>query len=228
MRLRSLTAILLLILAGCVSAGPSRKPNDKEWTALLTEYQKIEKTRSLMEVPPADAPRRDQIAALLRIYRETEPASNALFEKVREYHLRTGDPRAARLYADEKVRIGDEYMEILARYDRAIGVYQSALAIDPGNQRASERLALAQSRRFIGHAQFNDIRPGMKDSEVRQRVGLPREDWIKQVVQKNRIFSVWIYPRSDGGAAAIYFDNGVVYHTNWNAAQAQTESPTNP
>ena len=49
-------------------------------------------------------------------------------------------------------------------------------------------------------------------------MGLPREDWIKQVVQNNRIFSVWIYPKSDAGAAAIYFDNGVVYHTNWNAA----------
>ena len=49
-------------------------------------------------------------------------------------------------------------------------------------------------------------------------VGLPREDWIKQVVQNNRVYSVWIYPKEDGGASAIYFDNGIVYHTNWNAA----------
>jgi hypothetical protein len=37
-------------------------------------------------------------------------------------------------------------------------------------------------------------------------------------VQNNRVYSVWIYPKEDGGASAIYFDNGVVYHTNWNAA----------
>ena len=64
--------------------------------------------------------------------------------------------------------------------------------------------------------------------DVRGLVGLPREDWIKQVVQNSRVYSVWIYPREDGGAAAVYFDNGVVYHTNWNAAappasQAQTK-----
>jgi len=58
----------------------------------------------------------------------------------------------------------------------------------------------------------------MKEDEVRGIVGLPREDWIKQVVQNGRVYSVWIYPKSDGGATAIYFDNGVVYHTNWNAA----------
>jgi len=51
-----------------------------------------------------------------------------------------------------------------------------------------------------------------------------REDWIKQVIQKNRAYSVWIYPKRDGGASAIYFDNGVVYHTNWNAAPASSQA----
>jgi len=55
---------------------------------------------------------------------------------------------------------------------------------------------------------------------VQKLVGLPREDWIKQVVQNNRVYAVWIYPKSDGGASAIYFDNGVVYHTNWNCCRA--------
>jgi len=58
----------------------------------------------------------------------------------------------------------------------------------------------------------------MKEDQVRQFIGLPREDWIKQVVQNGRVYSVWIYPKEDGGAAAVYFDNSVVYHTNWNAA----------
>src|SRR5688500_19997699 len=54
------------------------------------------------------------------------------------------------------------------------------------------------------------VKAGMKEDEVRRAVGLPREDWIKQVVQNNRVYSVWIYPKADGGASAIYFDNGVV------------------
>ena len=65
---------------------------------------------------------------------------------------------------------------------------------------------------------FATVKQGMKEDEVRGIVGLPREDWIKQVVQNSRVYSVWIYPKSDGGASAVYFDNGVVYHTNWNAA----------
>jgi hypothetical protein len=65
---------------------------------------------------------------------------------------------------------------------------------------------------------FANVKTGMKEDAVQRLVGLPREDWIKQVVQNNRVYSVWIYPKADGGASAVYFDNGVVYHTNWNAA----------
>jgi len=73
-----------------------------------------------------------------------------------------------------------------------------------------------------GTAAFAGVKTGMKELEVRALVGLPREDWIKQVVQNNRVYSVWIYPKQDGGASAIYFDNGAVYHTNWNAAAPAT------
>ena len=65
---------------------------------------------------------------------------------------------------------------------------------------------------------FATVKTGMKEEEVRRIVGVPREDWIKQVVQNKRVYSVWIYPKADGGASAVYFDNGVVYHTNWNAS----------
>ena len=75
-------------------------------------------------------------------------------------------------------------------------------------------------------ASFAAVKNGMKEDDVRRMVGLPREDWIKQVVQNNRVYSVWIYPKEDGGASAIYFDNGVVYHTNWNAAAPPAAAST--
>jgi hypothetical protein len=114
--------------------------------------------------------------------------------------------------------MGDQFMGVLSRYDRAISFYQDALAVDPGNADARARITLAQSRRFVPMTAFANVKNGMKEDDVRGLVGLPREDWIKQVVQNNRVYSVWIYPKGDGGAAAVYFDNGVVYHTNWNAA----------
>ena len=135
-----------------------------------------------------------------------------------EYRGRTGDPRAASLLAREKILMGDQYMNVLSRYDKALEYYRSALQIDPANADAKSRADLAESKRFVAMNAFANVKSGMKEDDVRRMVGLPREDWIKQVVQNNRIYSVWIYPKSDGGASAIYFDNGVVYHTNWNAA----------
>ena len=120
--------------------------------------------------------------------------------------------------AREKVIMGDEYMSLLSRYDKALEFYRAALQLDPNNADIAQRVALAEGRRYVSMSAFATVRTGMKEDEVRGIVGLPREDWIKQVAQNGRVYSVWIYPKSDGGASAIYFDNGVVYHTNWNAA----------
>jgi hypothetical protein len=138
--------------------------------------------------------------------------------KLTEYFDRTRDPRAAKILVREKILVGDEYMNVLSRYDQALAKYREALAVEPENADAKGRIAFAEQRRYVSMNGFANVKNGMKEDDVRKLVGLPREDWIKQVEQNSRIFSVWIYPKSDGGAAAVYFDNGVVYHTNWNAA----------
>jgi len=132
-------------------------------------------------------------------------------------------PRAAAMYAREKITLGDEYMNVLSRYDRAIELYREALKYEPTNPDATRKVAEAERRRFVSMDAFAGVKQGMKEDDVQKLVGMPREDWIKQVVQNSRVYSVWIYPKSDGGASAIYFDNGVVYHTNWNAAAPQSQ-----
>jgi hypothetical protein len=109
-------------------------------------------------------------------------------------------------------------MNVLSRYDRAIEFYRQALQFDGANAEAQSKIATAEQRRYVSMSSFANVKSGMKEEDVRKLVGLPREDWIKQVVQNTRVYSVWIYPKQDGGASAVYFDNGVVYHTNWNAA----------
>ena len=146
------------------------------------------------------------------------PTYQLFTDKADEYFKRTKDPRAGALLAAEKIYIGDQYLNVLSRYDIAITRYREALQIDPANQDAVQRIALAEERRFVSMNSFATVKTGMSEQDVRKLVGLPREDWIKQVVQNSRVYSVWIYPKADGGASAIYFDNGVVYHTNWNAA----------
>jgi hypothetical protein len=167
-------------------------------------------------------PRKEQIELTLENLKKLEPTYAVFVDKVHAYYERTQDGRAATLLAREKILLGDEYMNVLSRYDKAIDLYQTALDYEPASTAARERIALAEQRRYVSMSAFAGVKQGMKEEDVRRLVGLPREDWIKQVVQNNRVYAVWIYPKADGGASAIYFDNGAVYHTNWNAAARPT------
>jgi tetratricopeptide (TPR) repeat protein len=210
----------LLLFAACAVAptGPPTTPNDREWTLLMADYQWIQTLRQAQKQPAAGASRKEQIEILLDNHKKLEPTYVAFVDKAREYFERTGDPRSGSLLAREKIILGDEYMGVLARYDRAIALYREALEFDPASPDAQSRIALAEQRRYVNMTSFAAVKTGMKEDDVKRLVGVPREDWIKQVVQNKRVYSVWIYPKADGGASAVYFDNGIVYHTNWNAA----------
>ncbi len=214
--------LILAILTACATA-PATQPNDKEWNAITNDYQWIETLRKAQPVPPPTAPRKQQIELLLDNHKKLEVTYIPFMDKAREYYERTADPRAAKLLAREKVIMGDEYLAYMSRYDRALEFYRLALQLDPSNTDVQQRIAMAEERRFVSMNAFAAVKTGMKEDEVRRLTGLPREDWIKQVVQNNRVYSVWIFPKADGGASAIYFDNGVVYHTNWSAAAPQPQ-----
>ena len=227
-RAAALIVIASLLAATAIAAGPAAQPNDREWGLISADYAWIETLRKAQPLPAANASRKQMLETVLDNQKKLEPVYVPFIDKVKEYFDRTHDPRAGQVLAREKIIMGDEYMQYLSRYDKALELYQAALEIDPANAEARKRVELAQQRRFVSMTAFANVKGGMKEDDVRRLVGLPREDWIKQVVQNSRVYSVWIYPKEDGGASAIYFDNGVVYHTNWNAAappapQAQTK-----
>ena len=218
--MRKLLLSLLFLSTACAVAptGPPTTPNDREWSLIMADYQWIQTLRQAQKQPAATASRKEQIEILLENHKKIEPAYVAFVDKTREYFSRTSDPRAGSLLAREKIILGDEYMGVLSRYDRAIALYREALELDPANADAQARITLAEQRRYVNMTSFAAVKTGMKEDDVKRLVGVPREDWIKQVVQNKRVYSVWIYPKADGGASAVYFDNGIVYHTNWNAA----------
>ena len=209
--------LALFLLAACASSPPTQ-PNEREWGQLMSDYSWIESVRKAQPVPQPTASRKQMIESALETNKRLEPTYVAFIDRLKEYNDRTHDPRAAKFLAREKILVGDQYMDLLSRYDKALEFYRAAVELDPTNQDANQRIAIAESRRFVSMTAFANVHAGMKEDDVRKLVGLPREDWIKQVVQNGRVYSVWIYPKSDGGASAIYFDNSVVYHTNWNAA----------
>jgi tetratricopeptide (TPR) repeat protein len=217
-RIATFVIIASLLAATVTAAAPPTQPNDREWSVLSTEYAWIDTLRKAQPLPAANASRKQMLETVLDNQKKLEPTYVPFLDRVREYFDRTHDPRAGQVLAREKIIMGDEYMEYLARYDKALELYRAAVELDPASADARQRVLLAEQRRFVAMTPFANVKKGMKEDEVRKQVGLPREDWIKQVVQNNRVYSVWIYPKEDGGASAIYFDNGVVYHTNWNAA----------
>jgi tetratricopeptide (TPR) repeat protein len=225
--MRKLLLAIALFASACASA-PSipTKPNDKEWNLISADQQWLETLRKAQPVPSPSSSRKQQIELVLDNTRKIEEPYNAFMRKLTEYYERTGDPRAAQSLAHEKIVLGDQYMNVLSRYDRAIEQYRQALQFDPSNTDAAARIATAEKRRYVAMASFANVKSGMKEDDVRKLVGVPREDWIKQVVQNSRVYSVWIYPKQDGGASAVYFDNGVVYHTNWNAAAPPAAAQT--
>jgi tetratricopeptide (TPR) repeat protein len=217
--MKKLLLAIALFATACASAPTiSTKPNDKEWNLISADQQWLETLRKAQPQPSPSASRKQQIELVLDNTKKIEEPYNAFMKKVTEYYERTGDPRAAQALAREKILLGDQYMNVLSRYDRALEQYRQALQFDPSNADARTKIASAEKRRYVSMASFANVKSGMKEEEVRKLVGLPREDWIKQVVQNTRVYAVWIYPKEDGGASAVYFDNGVVYHTNWNAA----------
>jgi len=222
-----LITIALLAASATAAAPPTNLPNDREWGVLSTEYLRMDAIRRSQPLPPANASRKQMLQMVLDNQARIEPVFVPFLDRVREYYERTHDPRAGQVLAREKIIMGDQYMQYLARYDKAVELYRAAVELDPTSADAKQRVVLAEQRRFVSMTAFANVKRAMKEDDVRQLVGLPREDWIKQVLQNNHVYSVWIYPKEDGGASAIYFDNGIVYHTNWNAAappapQAQT------
>ena len=215
---RLIALVLTLFSIACASNTPPAKANDREWKRLVADYQWLESLRGAQSKSAAS--RKNQIESLLETHRKTKRLRR--FPEQAQGYLDGQAIRACSLYANERIRLGDSYMYVLARYDRAIAMYESALAVDPQNAAARQRLDLARLRRFVELDSFSRIHTGMSEDEVRRLVGMPREDWIKQVIQKGRVYSVWIYPKRDGGASAVYFDNGQVYHTNWNAAPGRS------
>lgn len=227
-RAAALVFFAALLAVGVFAAGPPTQPNDREWGLLSADYAWIDTLRKAQPLPPANASRKQMLELVLANQKKLEPVYVPFLDKVKEYFDRTHDPRAGQVLAREKIIMGDEYMQYLSRYDKALELYRAAVDLDPASVDARQRVTLAESRRFASMTAFANVKTGMKEDVVRGLMGLPREDWIKQVVQNNRVYSVWIYPKEDGGASAIYFDNGAVYHTNWNAAappasQAQTK-----
>ena len=140
---------LVLILAFAALSVPchgsaARSTGKSELEQVEADYKWLETLRQAAPVPLETASRKELIEAYLQNEKKVEQVYGKFIERLEDYYHRSGDPRAATLFAKEKIRIGDGYMNILARYDRAINMYRAALYVDPDNEEAKSKLAQAE------------------------------------------------------------------------------------
>src|SRR5438874_213444 len=123
--------VAAFLLAACATPRPPTQPNESEWSQLSADYAFMDRQRNAQPALPPTAPRKQIIEAVLENHRKLEPAYLPFMEKLKEYYDRTGDPRAASMLAREKVILGDEYLSVLSRYDKALEFYRAAAQLDP-------------------------------------------------------------------------------------------------
>lgn len=207
-------SIVSLLLCACSLA---KVPEDQEWMRILQMRSQIEQTRS--SAPPSIASRLQLIEYHLWLEEAIGEVYPRYIEELEDYYQTRGTAESAALLAREKVISGDSYAEVLGRHDRAMEFYLAALDLVPNDPVVAEKLERSNSRIYIEQSSFARVRIGMRESDVEEILGYPRVSWVRQTVRRGRVFTAWIYPRKGGGAAAVYLDNGIVYHKNWVAGK---------
>ncbi len=128
------------------------------------------------------------------------------------------------IYADEAILIARDTIFQAGDYKKAIDQLDAALSyydsLDlPPYQPLVDEIATLRDMRFITRERFDLVKKKMTMDEVKEIIGYP----YYQNIQRNEKQGVetWLYRKSEGGAAAIYFKmkTSKVYNKNFEAVK---------
>lgn len=124
-------------------------------------------------------------------------------------------PKAIRLYSDECIITGEEYIKEGGKYKEAIEIYNQALSLDPNYELLKEKIKEAEDFRYIKKERFDKVKNGMTMEEVKEVCGYPNVLYIQEKEERGKKITAWFYPKEDQKAAGIFFSNGKVYDKIW-------------
>ncbi len=136
---------------------------------------------------------------------------------------------AIRMKSSEDMVIAREYIEKGGDYRRAIDIYRQAMILDPDNPDLMAALQRTEDLRFMTEERFKEVRKGMTREQVRERLGPVNLRNIREYPEKNVL--AWLYPKEDGGAAAVWFeksrrrDQFEVYKADFNEIKPTVVGP---
>jgi tetratricopeptide (TPR) repeat protein len=106
--------------------------------------------------------------------------------------------------SDEDIALAREWIEKGGDYKRAIEIYNTALLIDPDNEKVMAALAEAESGRYMRAELFEQAKKGMTQEQVRAILGQVNLHNIREYPDRGVV--AWFYPTNEaGGAAAVWF-----------------------
>ncbi|HSN85289.1 MAG TPA: tetratricopeptide repeat protein [Thermoanaerobaculia bacterium] len=203
---------------------------DAEWQWLQNTRRELdEKRQRLAAAGPAADP------ALARdVERQAAELNRRLLEFINADPPEEGEPlserqkAALRMKSDEDLLLAREHIEEGGDYQRAIEIYEEALAVDPDNPRLAAELAKARQRRYITAEAFAQVKEGMKEEQVRSLLGRPNLHNVREYPERGVV--AWFYPKDESGAAAgVWFekkaDGLVVYEADFEAIRPGQPQP---
>jgi len=133
---------------------------------------------------------------------------------------------ALKIYSDEAIGVAEEIVAKSGDYNKAVKQltsvkdYYEAISKAP-YQALEDKIAEYKDWRFITKERFDQVKKGMKMDEVKALVGVPYTRNIQE--DKARGVIAWMFKKSEGGGAGIYFKikTGKVYSKNWDAAKTK-------
>jgi hypothetical protein len=128
------------------------------------------------------------------------------------------------LKAEMDIAIAQEYIDRGGDYQRAINIYDTALASDKDNAKLLAARAEAERLQHMDEARFSQVKKGMSQEEVRALLGTVKSTNVREFNEKDRLG--WFYRKQDGGAAGVYFkrkkdggDTWIVETADFNAVK---------
>jgi hypothetical protein len=133
--------------------------------------------------------------------------------------------QALKMYATEAIYNADDIVRKSGDYKKAIDTvksakgYYDAIGKQP-TQLLLDKLAELDEWRYITQDRFDQLKKGMTEQEVRDTIGVPYYMNVKK--DERRGITFWLYPKREGGAAAVYFDKkSKVYSMNFDAVKVK-------
>ncbi|HVS01026.1 MAG TPA: hypothetical protein VMW27_30695 [Thermoanaerobaculia bacterium] len=135
---------------------------------------------------------------------------------------------ALRMRSDEEILVARDFIERGGDFRRAIEIYETALEVDPDNQRLKEELERARGMRYMSRERFAQVQEGMTPDQVRALLGQPNRQNVRDYADIQA--SAWFYPKeASGAAAAVWFkkEGGrvEVYEVDFDAVQPGAALP---